>query len=95
MLARAKVLGLTFDQTVLDNYKLPIPADCALTAIHESWKLFNGPPIPRSVDKNANLANSVRVRSAHDRSYRPRPLKFTKTGLSKQYVLDVIVTEDY
>jgi uncharacterized protein (DUF2235 family) len=95
MLARAKVVGLTFDQTVLDNYKLPIPADCALTAIHESWKLVNGVPIRRSIDKNANLANSVRVRCAHDSSYRPKPLKFTKTGLSKQYPLAVIVTEDY
>ena len=93
MLGRAKVLGLTFDQAVLDQYKLPIPPAYSLDDIHESWTVLNGLPVPRSIDKDAMLANSVSVRSQHDSSYRPIPLNFTKTGLSKQYPLAVVVTD--
>lgn len=93
MLARAKGHGLSFNKDVLDAYQLPIKPEYSLDVIHESWKVVNGLPIHRKVDQNANLANSVRVRCDLDSSYRPRPLKFTKTGLSKQYPLDVVVTD--
>ena len=93
MIARARALGLTFDQAVLDAYKLPIAFHYSLEKIHESWTALNGVPIHRSIDKNAMLANSVRARCQLDASYRPKPLKFTKGALSKQYSLAVIVND--
>ena len=93
MMARASVLGLTFDKVILNQYKLPIPPEYSLDDYHESWKVFNGLPISRSIDSDAMLANSVSVRCQHNSSYRPESLKFTKTGLSKQYPLAVVVND--
>ena len=93
MMARASVLGLRFDKAVLEQYKLPIPPEYSLDDYHESWKVFNGLPIHRTIDPNAMLANSVSVRCQHKSSYRPESLKFTKTGLSKQYPLAVVVND--
>jgi len=93
MMARAKVLGLTFDQAVLDQYKLPIPPAYALDDYHESWTIINGLPYQRPIGKDAMLANSVSVRCKLKNTYRPGALKFTKTGLSKQYALSVVVDD--
>jgi uncharacterized protein (DUF2235 family) len=85
MMCKAKSLGITFDAEVLKQNTMPLQAALALDKLHTSWTIVNGLPLPRTIDKNAVIANSVMLRCQHDHSYRPANLTFEKDLLAKAY----------
>jgi uncharacterized protein (DUF2235 family) len=93
MMNKASALGLQFDPTVLDQYKLPLPSDCSVDKLHGSWNLLCGVPRHRSIAQDAALANSVQIRCQRDPSYRPEPLSFTEGVLAALYKLAQVVSE--
>ncbi len=78
MMSKASALGLTFAGEV----PMPLDSALALDAFHESWKVFCGIPIRRSIAQDASISNSVAVRCAVNSAWRPENLKFadTKSG---------------
>ena len=85
MMCKAKSLGVTFDAEVLKQNTIPLQAALALDTLHTSWTIVNGLPIPRTIDKNAVISNSVVLRCQHDRSYRPENLTFENNLPAKCY----------
>lgn len=85
MMSKATALGLQIDPAVQKQYTVPLNPEYSLDKLHPSWNLLNGFPRPRSIDKNAVLANSVLVRCQHDSSYRPANLAFANGVLSPLY----------
>lgn len=85
MMCKAKSLGVTFDVEVMKQYTIPLQSALALDTLHTSWTIANGLPIPRTIDKNAVISNSVVLRCQHDRSYRPQNLTFENDLLAKSY----------
>jgi uncharacterized protein (DUF2235 family) len=85
IMTKAAALGLQMDSTVQAQYTIPLDPEYALDTLHTSWKLLNGFPKVRSIDKNALLGNSVPVRCQHDSSYRPSNLTFNNGVLSTLY----------
>ncbi len=93
MMSKASALGLQFDPSVQAQYKMPLAPEYSLDKLHSSWNILCGFPRNRSIAKDALLANSVRIRCEHDRSYRPEPLKFVKGVLAALYRLAEVVGE--
>ncbi len=92
MISKSSALGLQFDPAALKLYETPVDAQLALDKFHESWKVFNGFPKRRSIDKNAAIADSVVTRCAEESSWRPQNLTFDKSGvLSSGYQIVNIV----
>ena len=85
IMSKAAALGLQIDPAVQKQYTVPLNPEYSLDKLHPSWNLLNGFPKPRSLDKNAVLANSVLVRCQHDSSYRPENLTFANGVLSPLY----------
>lgn len=85
MIEKAKAAGLDFDQNVLKQYVYPINPEYALDAFHESWKIFCGFPIRRTIDSCASIANSVVIRCEQEASWRPQNLSFQNGILAGTY----------
>jgi hypothetical protein len=93
MMSKASALGLQFDTTVQKKYTCPLNPEVALDKFHESWKVFCGFPIRRSIDKNASIANSVLVRCEHDTAWRPQNLTFQGGSLVSGYQIVSVVSQ--
>jgi len=93
MLSVASALGLQFDAEVMKQYLFPGDPALALDAFHESWKVFCGFPIRRSIDANASIANSVSIRCLDDASWRPQNLKFDGAALASSYQIVPVVKQ--
>lgn len=85
MMGKASDLGLTFDPDVQKQYACPLNPEYALDVFHESWKIFCGFPIRRSIDQRASIANSVAIRCEEESSWRPHNLSFENGALSSNY----------
>ena len=92
MMGKASDLGLQIDPAVQAQYAVPLDPEYSLDKLHTSWNILSGFPRPRSIDKNAVLANSVLVRCQNDNSYRPTNLTFENGVLSPQYGTSPVVS---
>lgn len=72
MMSKASALGLQF----VGEAPMPLDPALALDSFHESWKVFNGVPIRRTVAPNSSIANSVVVRCASESTWRPQNLTY-------------------
>jgi hypothetical protein len=81
MMGKASAAGLNFDADTLKQYTMPLDPTLALDKFHESWKLFNGFPKRRSIDKDASISNSVLVRCNEESTWRPQNLDFDQNGV--------------
>jgi uncharacterized protein (DUF2235 family) len=72
MMSKASALGLQF----VGEAPMPLDPALALDTFHESWKVFCGVPIRRTVAPNSSIANSVVVRCASESSWRPQNLTY-------------------
>jgi uncharacterized protein (DUF2235 family) len=93
MMGKASALGLQFDAIVQKQYMCPFDPEVALDQFHESWKVFCGFPIRRTIDKSASIANSVVVRCSHDTAWRPQNLIFENGTLVSGYQIVTVVNE--
>jgi uncharacterized protein (DUF2235 family) len=93
MMGKASALGLQFDSNVQKQYTCPLDPVVALDKFHESWKVFCGFPLRRSIDKNASIANSVLVRCEHDTAWRPQNLAFENGALVSGYQIVSVVNQ--
>jgi uncharacterized protein (DUF2235 family) len=96
MMSKASALGLQFDPAVLAQYTMPLDPVLALDKFHESWKIFNGFPIRRTIDKNSSIASSVQVRCMEESSWRPQNLIFgdkDKGSLASGYQIVSVVKD--
>jgi uncharacterized protein (DUF2235 family) len=93
MMSKASALGLQFDANVQKQYMCPFDPEVALDQFHESWKVFCGFPIRRTIDKSASIANSVVVRCGHDTAWRPENLIFENGTLVPGYQIVTVVNE--
>jgi uncharacterized protein (DUF2235 family) len=93
MMDKASALGLKFDKTIADMYRLPLDAKNALDKLHTSWSVVAGFPRRRSIDRNSRIANSVLIRAQHDTTYRPQNLVFESGLLANTYDIAPIVGE--
>jgi uncharacterized protein (DUF2235 family) len=91
MMSKASALGLQFDPAMLEQYTMPCDPEMALDTFHESWKVFCGFPIRRSIAKNASIANSVLVRCAEESTWRPANLTFENGILAASYDIVSVV----
>ena len=73
MMAKAKALGLEFEDGVFEQYQ-NLDSAHAVGTIHESWSPINLAPKSRDIDKTAMLANSVAIRCAGGVGYAPENL---------------------
>ena len=87
MMDKASALGLQFDPAVQNLYTCPISPEYALDVFHESWKIYCGFPIRRTIDKKASIANSVAIRCSEEASWRPANLSFENGSLASTYQL--------
>jgi hypothetical protein len=87
MMSKASALGLTFAGTIA----MPLDAELALDQFHESWKVFCGIPIRRTIPKDASIANSVAVRCSDETTWRPQNLSFENGALAASYQIVSIV----
>ena len=90
MMSKASALGLQF----AGEAPMPLDSALALDTFHESWKVFNGVPIRRTIAKDASIANSVAVRCADDSAWRPPRLAFdnaTTGALATGYQMVAVV----
>lgn len=92
MISKAKQCGLTFISGTTDQYA-NLPAETALDAIRETWKLADGPPHLRPVAATAKVANSVAVRLKYALTYVPGSLTVTDGALADTYAIDNIVSD--
>jgi uncharacterized protein (DUF2235 family) len=81
MMSKAAALGLTFAPGTEEMYALPLPSALSLDTVHESWSPLWLVPRNRSVDPHSWIADSVAVRLAAQKSWRPGNLSFTADGL--------------
>ena len=93
MMGKASALGLQFDANVQKQYMCPFDPEVALDQFHESWKVFCGFPIRRTIDKGACIASSVVVRCSHDTAWRPQNLIFENGTLVSGYQIVTVVNE--
>jgi hypothetical protein len=93
MMGKASALGLQFDSKVQQQYTCPLDPVVALDKFHESWKVFCGFPLRRSIDKNASITNSVLVRCEHDTAWRPQNLIFQNGALVSGYQIVSVVNQ--
>jgi uncharacterized protein (DUF2235 family) len=93
MMSKAAALGLQFDPAVLEQYTLPLDPELALDTFHESWKILNGFPKRRSIDKASSLANSVLIRCTEEATWRPQNLAFDKGSLASSYQIVNVVKD--
>jgi uncharacterized protein (DUF2235 family) len=91
MMGKAKALGLEFADAAWARYG-GIDPKHALDTIHESWTVFWAFPKHRTIDSAASIANSVTIRCAHDKTYRPANLSLTR-GLAVGYPSVPVVAE--
>jgi uncharacterized protein (DUF2235 family) len=91
MMSKANALGLQFDPAVLASYTMPQAPELALDKFHESWKIFNGFPRRRPIDKTSSIANSVLIRCTEDSSWRPQNLAFSDGSLATDYQIVSVV----
>lgn len=84
MVEKACNLGLQIDPKALD-YCSKINTKQALSSIHRSWKLFWRHPKWRTIPHDADLSDSVAIRTEYDHSYRPKNLTFIKGNLNSTY----------
>src|SRR5580698_6418829 len=91
MMSQDNALGLQFDPAVLASYTMPQSAELALDEFHESWKIFNGFPRRRPIDKTSSIANSVLIRCTEDSSWRPQNLAFSDGSLATDYQIVSVV----
>jgi hypothetical protein len=87
MMDKAAALGAEFDPEVLAQYKCPLKPEYALDVFHESWKIFCGFPIRRSVPANASISNSVLIRCTDESNWRPKNLSFVNGSLANSYAI--------
>ncbi len=92
MISKAQQCGLTFVSGATDQYAT-LPAETALDAIRETWKLEDGPPHLRPVAANARIANSVAVRLKYALTYVPGSLTVVNGALADTYVMDNVVSD--
>lgn len=92
MMNKANRLGIQFDETVLEQYTMPLAAEFALDTLHSSWTVINGFPKERSISQTSVVANSVSFRFAHDPAYRPPNLASKDGVLSAQYGAESVVS---
>ncbi len=91
MMSKAAALGLQF----AGELAMPLAPALALDAFHDSWKVFSGVPIRRSVANDSSIANSVAVRCAAESTWRPRNLTFENSqngALATSYRIVSVVT---
>jgi hypothetical protein len=93
MMAKATAAGLSFDPEILKQYTMPLDPAFALDKFHESWKLFNGFPKRRSIDKDALISNSVLIRCNEEATWRPQNLDFEKGLLASSYKMIGVVRD--
>lgn len=93
MMKNAAAAGIRFDSTVQQQYPCPLDPEYALDAFHDSWKIFCGFPIRRSIAKNASIANSVAIRCAEEASWRPANLLFENGRLAETYEIVSVCSE--
>jgi uncharacterized protein (DUF2235 family) len=93
MMSKASALGLQLDPDAQKRYMVPLDPKYALDALHASWNILWGFPRKRTIANNSMLANTVRIRCAHDSTYRPSNLTFVNGGLSNQYGTEAISNE--
>jgi uncharacterized protein (DUF2235 family) len=93
MLGKAQGAGLSVDPAMVPKCAC-LPAQCALDAIHESWKPVSGPPHLRPIPPNATIANSVGVRIRYALSYTPGNLQLQDRQLAAGYSSVPVVNED-
>jgi uncharacterized protein (DUF2235 family) len=93
MMAKAAAAGLTFDEKTLEQYTMPLSPALALDKFHESWKLFNGFPRRRSIDKDALISNSVLIRCNEESTWRPQNLIFENGLLASSYQMVGVVSD--
>jgi hypothetical protein len=91
MMSKASALGLQFDPAAVAQYTMPCVPELALDKFHESWKIFCGFPLRRSIDHGASIANSVAIRCAEDSSWRPPNLVFENGALASSYQIVPVV----
>jgi uncharacterized protein (DUF2235 family) len=87
MMSKASNLGLKFATDVT----LPLDTALALDNFHESWKVFCGVPIRRTIAKDASIANSVAIRCVDEPTWRPQNLTFENGSLATSYQMVGIV----
>jgi uncharacterized protein (DUF2235 family) len=95
MYTKAVAQGLTFDPAAAAQFAT-LPAKFALDAIHESYKIQDGPPHLRPIAANASLANGVAVRLQYVLTYAPANLTFDADDrtLAGTYTMVPLVDED-
>jgi uncharacterized protein (DUF2235 family) len=93
MMSKANSYGLTFDAEVLKQYTMPLDPGYSLDKFHESWKVFCGFPIRRTIDAKAHIANSVVIRCLDDSTWRPQNLRFENGSLSPSYQIVAVVDQ--
>lgn len=72
---------------------LNVDAKHSLDTIHESWNPFWGFPKRRDVTNDACISDSVQVRIASDKSYRPPNLKIAGNQLDASYTIQPVVEQ--
>lgn len=92
MMGKASALGLQFDPQVQKDYECPLDPEYALDVFHESWKVFCGFPIRRTIDKAASISNSVAIRCQEESNWRPQNLAFENGSLASSYKIVSICT---
>ncbi len=93
MMSKASALGLQFDPDAVKQYTVPLDPKYALDTLHTSWSILCGFPRPRTIAAKSSIANTVRIRCAHDSTYRPANLTFENGVLSAQYGIDSVASE--
>jgi uncharacterized protein (DUF2235 family) len=93
IMAKASAAGLNFDPEILKQYTMPLDPTLALDKFHESWKLFNGFPRRRSIDKDASISNSVLIRCNEESTWRPQNLIFENGLLAESYRMVAVVSD--
>jgi uncharacterized protein (DUF2235 family) len=93
MMSKASALGLQFDPAALKQYIVPLDPKYALDTLHGSWNVLWGFPRRRAIAANSVLANTVRIRSQHDSTYRPENLAFENGVLGMAYGIDGVANE--
>jgi len=93
MMSKASALGLKFDTDVMKQYTMPLDPQLALDTFHESWKVFCGFPIRRTIAKDASISNSVLIRCVDESTWRPQNLIFQNNTLASSYQIVSVVKE--
>lgn len=86
MIKKAENLGLRMDPNVTN--KFPVGLDQALSKFKNSWSILWLWPNLRKVDENASLSNTVAIRAEHNKSYRPKNIKFENAHLAPSYHIE-------